>query len=278
MPGNEPSDGYPVPNRYKGVTVFKSPLFPIFLAQIIAAILTFGGAMLLAASQEIYIPIWGIALASGLLAAIIGSHFNIKGLWLIVQVLLPLALVLGLALKLPSWIYLCVALAIGLVYWNVLSDRVPLYLTNRTTWTALERLLPPQAQAEGEARGRFVDIGSGTGGVLVHLAKKRPDIYFVGVETAPIPFVISWLRYCLNSALNGTVQRLNMWECDLGNFDVVYCFLSPVPMPKFYEKAKAEMKAGSVLISNSFDVPDHPADEIVQVDDRRQTRLHIWRF
>ena len=48
-------------------------------------------------------------------------------------------------------------------------------------------------------------------------------------------------------------------------------------MPRLFEKAKADMKAETQLISNSFVVPDHPANEIVSVDDSRETKLHIWK-
>ena len=49
-------------------------------------------------------------------------------------------------------------------------------------------------------------------------------------------------------------------------------------MPDLFGKAKHEMKSGSLLISNTFDVPGHRADETVEVADRRRTRLYLWRF
>jgi predicted O-methyltransferase YrrM len=67
----------------------------------------------------------------------------------------------------------------------------------------------------------------------------------------------------------------NFWDEDLSRYDMVYCFLSPEPMPALYRKACAEMRPGSLIISNSFDVPGVPADEIL---DRRHTRLFFWRL
>ena len=43
---------------------------------------------------------------------------------------------------------------------------------------------------------------------------------------------------------------------DWGDFAVVYAFLSPVPMQRVGEKAFAEMRGGSTLISNSFALPE----------------------
>ena len=84
------------------------------------------------------------------------------------------------------------------------------------------------------------------------------------------------LRY--RAGPNSEIRFLNFWNLDLAPFDVVYGFLSPAPMTRLYDKAKAEMKPGSLFISNSFTVPSRAADQIVELDDRRRTRLHIWRM
>lgn len=59
---------------------------------------------------------------------------------------------------------------------------------------------------------------------------------------------------------------------------MVYCFLSPAPMPARCAKARAEMRPGSLLISNSFEVPGRPAGRVVEVGDRGATRLNVWQM
>jgi hypothetical protein len=49
-------------------------------------------------------------------------------------------------------------------------------------------------------------------------------------------------------------------------------------MTRLYSKARQEMMPGSQLISNSFGVPDIAPDEVVSIEDRRQTELLIYRF
>ncbi len=149
---------------------------------------------------------------------------------------------------------------------------MPLYLTNRATWAAIEDLLPDKADPS------FIDLGSGLGGVLFHLARRRPGGRFAGAESAPAPFAISWLRNRLSGLDNVRLVHGDFWETDLGSYDVVYCFLSPAPMPRLYEKARAEMRPGTLFVSNSFAVPGAPAGRVVEVDDRRRTRLHVWRM
>nr|MBP9655293.1 class I SAM-dependent methyltransferase [Rhodocyclaceae bacterium] len=58
----------------------------------------------------------------------------------------------------------------------------------------------------------------------------------------------------------------DLWQADLGNYDVVYAFLSRAPMPRLWEKVQAEMKPGSLFISNSFPVPGATPDQVIEVD------------
>jgi len=147
-----------------------------------------------------------------------------------------------------------------------------LYLTNTRTKAALATLLPK------EANFRFADLGCGLGGPVLSLSRVRPDGYFTGFETAPALFLMAWLRRRLSGGANIEIIFSDFWSQNLGEFDVVYCFLSPVPMPALFEKARLQMKPGSLLVSNSFEVPGTPADDILEVDDARNTKLHLWRM
>ena len=49
-------------------------------------------------------------------------------------------------------------------------------------------------------------------------------------------------------------------------------------MAALYEKAEAEMRPGSIFVSNSFAVPGVPADEVIRIDDARETELFVWRM
>lgn len=240
------------------------------LCQFFACIIVFGSAFLLREGMGIVVPLPALLLASGLLAAWLGYWRHLPLWWLPVLALFPSAVAAALWLQLPAWFYLLAFALLLSLQWNAARGGVPLYLTNQRTIAALARLLPDRP-------GLVVaDLGSGLGGTLLALARVRPDARFVGIETAPLPFALSWLRALFATRLRFTYGDYR--RQDLAAYDVVYCFLSPVPMPDVYAKAAREMRPGSILISNSFTVPGHPAHEIVAVDDARQTRLHVWRF
>jgi predicted RNA methylase len=56
--------------------------------------------------------------------------------------------------------------------------------------------------------------------------------------------------------LNVTIIRGNLLKQDWSKADIVYCYLSPVLMPKVAEKAKAEMKTGAKIISVEYTIND----------------------
>jgi len=72
------------------------------------------------------------------------------------------------------------------------------------------------------------------------------------------------------------VQWGSYWPVDLARYDVVFAFLSPVPMSALWEKARREMRERTLFISSSFEVPGQTATRVIEVDDARRTRLHVW--
>jgi len=253
-------------------TLTRRPIVIALACQIAAFVICFGVVAVIKRSNGPAFDMVVVLAAEGVLAGILGTRWGLAGWWTPLNMLAPLAAGTALMMALPSWIYLAIFAVLVLVFWNASSDRVPLYLTNRTTWRAIANLMP---KSEG---GACLDLGSGIGGLTMFLADARPDMRFQGIDSAPVPFALSWLRLKLAPRPNALFVYGDFWKCDLGAYDVVYAFLSPAPMAHLYEKVRAEMKPGSLFISNSFHVPDIEPDEMIEVDDRRRTQLLIWRI
>lgn len=224
-------------------------------------------------------PMWGFVGAQSLSAAVLSRAFGLKGRWwTAAQLALPVLAWASLQVNLPSWLYLVAFLILFLVYSNASRERVPLYLTNRTTWAALSQLLADEMPADPQAmaqRRRFVDLGCGLGGTLAYLSRAHPDWDFVGVENAPGPYMLSRIRVL--GRTNVKIEFKSLWDANLSAFDVVYAFLSPAPMPRLLGLTARDLKPGAILISNSFWAPDIPFDGQVQVNDGRQTSLFYRR-
>lgn len=243
-----------------------SPLVAALLAQC-------GGALVAALLAELlWPPLWQLPLAAalfqGAFAAMISLKLAAPPWWLPIHLaFMPLVVLAGRLPIAPGW-YLGAFVLLVLVFWRTDKSRVPLYLSNARTAAAVAGLLPAWPC-------RIIDLGCGDGGLLRQLARTRPDCEFLGIEHAPLTVAWAWLA-TLNQP-NVQVRLGDFWRQYLGPFDVVYAFLSPAPMPRLWEKARAEMRPGTLLISNSFAVPGVAAPEVVEVADRRATRLHLYR-
>lgn len=177
----------------------------------------------------------------------------------------------AVAFKPPSWVYLAAFAVIFLFYANTFTERVPLYLTNRTTWAALAQMLDEHTAREPGKRPSFIDLGCGLGGTVAYLARAKPDWDVFGVETAPGAYLIAKARTAF--VANAHVRYQSLWKAKLARFDVAYAFLSPAPMPRLHAKAGSEMRPGALFVSNSFWADDQPFDGVVEVNDARATRL-----
>lgn len=189
--------------------------------------------------------------------------------WALISILVPLMFVVfNTSISLPGWLYFFLFAMIALFFSHAIFERVPLYLSNSTTHRALiDYALKHQLK-------NAIDLGCGFGGVVRALDKN--GIRAVGVEGAPMTWIVA--RILSNLFKTGQIKRGNIWDYPLEQIDLVYTFLSPVPMARIYKKAKSELKSGAVLISNSFPVPDVKPTEILMLSDSRKTTLYIYKI
>lgn len=245
------------------------PLWLVLLIQMTSV-------LLIKATSVFWAPLLsGLAYAHVFLACQVGLVLLLSGLlglprwWLWVQALLPIGLYWGATQTLvdPLWFALSAALLM-LIFSAVLKDRVPLYLTNDTTHQALVALVQTyQVRA-------VLDLGSGLGGVVRALARAGIDVK--GVEYSPLLALLS--NQLCRWRGEGQISQGDMWQTDLGQVDMVYVFLSPVPMTRLWQKACAEMKSGALLVSNSFAIEGVEPLEVWELSDKRQTRLFIYQI
>jgi hypothetical protein len=188
------------------------------------------------------------ALLQGFLAAAVGYSLRMETWWIPIHTLFSPGLVWALSFKLPpefAFVLFCLLVSI---YSGVSRNRVPLFLSSKVAAQAVAGLLPRDRSFT------FIDVGSGLGGVLAHLARARPAGRYHGVEVAPVPFLLCRLRFALTGG-NCQVEWKDFRNLDFGKYDVIYVYLSPAAMPGLWEKASREMRPGSLLLSNSFSVP-----------------------
>lgn len=209
----------------------------------------------LSAHTEAQLAPAGFALMQGAIAAAISRWFGLAPWWLLIQSVFPIALVITLSLQLPPFIFLAAFIMLLGLYWSAFRTQVPFYPSGPATWSAVADMLPRDRPI------RFVDIGSGLGGLVLRLAEQRPESTFIGVELAPLPWLASLLRGRIRRSAARFIRN-DYERLDFASFDVVFAYLSPAAMPALWHKATTEMRAGSLLLSYEFAIPDADPDVV----------------
>lgn len=168
--------------------------------------------------------------------------------------LLYLALSTGFSASAALWLF-ALLLASS---WGALTDKVPLFLSNRRVNRAL-LLFTYEHNISS-----FVDLGSGLGSTLHYLARHNPQVKTYGIENAPLSYLISRLRLLMLK--NSWVYYGNLWDTNISKYYqplLVYVFLSPEPMEKLWNKLCLELPPNTWVISNAFEVPQVQPFQII---------------
>lgn len=231
-----------------GGLLLRAPAVQAGVIQLSSFVLMLALAYGTSSLTEMQLTIAVAALLQGGIAAAISYLSRLAPWWLFIQAVFPIALVTTLSLHLPPGIFLGVFAILVAVYWSAFRTQVPFYPSGRAVWRAVAAALPADRPV------RFVDVGSGFGGLVLHLSAMRKDGAFIGVEVAPLPWFASMLR-CWIGRSKARFLRADYSNLDLGAYDVVFAYLSPAAMPALWRKANVEMRSGTLLLSYEFDIP-----------------------
>ncbi len=120
--------------------------------------------------------------------------------------------------------------------------------------TALDNL--PMREDE-----HLVDVGCGDGRVIREAAR-RYGVRCRGYEINPLLFAIAWLLTLGRRRVS--VRCRNFWNEDLGEADVVFCYLFPDVMPRLAKKLEKELRPGARIVSCNFPLPGWRAVKTVR--------------
>ncbi|MGZ8289016.1 MAG: class I SAM-dependent methyltransferase [Telluria sp.] len=249
--------------------IWRTPALQALLIQAGAFAPTLAAVYLLARSG-IPVSYLGAAAIHGLLAAALTWWRGLAPWWRAIQFVFPLALYGALALALPPALFAAAFLFLLTLYWSTFRTQVPYYPSGKAVWDEVAALLPQDYPAA------MIDIGSGLGGLVMDLARRRPDSTFTGIELAPLPWLASRLRAWLSGSralfIRGDYERL-----DFADFNVVFAYLSPAAMSALWRKCSAEMKPGSILVSYEFLITEKVPD-IVILPKGCRANVYVWHF
>ncbi len=205
---------------------------------------------------------WLIAVLAGVLAMVLGWRF-LPAWWRGVLLLAPLVMWGGLQIH-PGW-FLAAAVVLILVQFNAIRHRVPLYRSGTAVVDVLDEEIRRQAV------NRLADMGCGDAHVISALAKRFPDVEFVGFETAPLLYLVA--RWRCRRLPNCRVIFRDFWRQSWSDYDAVFTFLSPEPMLRVWRKCQREQPKDGVLYSLAFEVPRIEAEAMISAG-----RFDLYRY
>ncbi len=245
-----------------------APAFRFLTAQIAAFITT----LLLARVDVVAGAVagWGWVGVDAVVATVLAIVFRLAWWWWPPALILPFAVTVASGVPVPWWTWASASGLLALVYGGGMATRVPLYLSNKAAARELAGLLPSSPGV------RACDLGAGLGGPALALARQRPDASITGIEASPLPWLVCRLR-----ALSRRNLRMgfgDLFRHPLVEYDLVYAFLSPAPMPRLWAKACAEMRPGTLFVSNTFAVPGAEPERTIVLPGRSDARLLVYRI
>lgn len=125
----------------------------------------------------------------------------------------------------------------------------PLVPTNQKTAKRMIELLKLK---KGQ---KLYDLGSGDGRLLLLAAQQ--GINATGIEVNL--YAVMWsklMSYLKQSHRHISVKWGNYWRIPIRDADAVVVFGLPHLMPRFAQKFKLELRIGTKVVSNSFQIPD----------------------
>lgn len=199
------------------------------------------------------IPLFAFVVMQAITASACAYFFGMATWWRWIHFIFPIALWGMLKFEVSNEIYLVGFLLTLSIFWSTYRTQVPYYPSRLDVWQRMSQLVT-QFESAHQRLPKVIDIGSGLGGLSIFLGKHHPGIQVDGIEIAPLPWLVSKLRTVFKRSsarfILGDYQTLNF-----ADYDIVFAYLSPAAMPQLWEKARAQMRSGSQLISLEFEIP-----------------------
>lgn len=214
---------------------------------------------------------WVGLACQALSGALLSAWLRLPSWWLAINAVFPAALHGAVALHWPPIVFLGAFVALALVYWTTFSTRVPFYASGPAVWDLMARCLPARPGA------RAIDLGSGLGGLALHLARQPGAPVVLGLELAPLP----WLWSRCRARWQGSACRFlrqDYRQHDLSPYDLVLAYLSPAAMPALWQQLAAQLKPGACFVSCEFAVPGQAAIALPGSGLAGVPSLYVWHM
>jgi hypothetical protein len=129
---------------------------------------------------------------------------------------------------------------------------------------------------EADTGGSIVDLGSGWGTLCFAVARAFPDREVCGYENSLVPYIYCLLINALVGRRNLRFVRRNFHAVPLHEAGLVLCYLYSGAMVRLKSKFEKELRAGTVVVSNTFAVPLWKSQRVVELRDMYRSKIYLY--
>lgn len=125
--------------------------------------------------------------------------------------------------------------------------------------------------------GAIFELGSGWGTLAVPLARQYSNCPVLGFEISPLPWLYSRLRQMVTQTQNLTFHRRNYLTADFSASALIVVYIHADGMEKLKPKFERELKPGTLILSNFFQIRGWEPIQELTVDDIHQTKVYLYQ-
>jgi predicted RNA methylase len=121
------------------------------------------------------------------------------------------------------------------------------------------------------------DLGCGDGKVLFELARGSRAT-FIGVEKAPLPFLLASVRRLFSRQSNVQIVYGDIYKVSVHDATHVFTYLFAKVMDKLLPKFEAELRKGSTVVSCDFKFQNRMFNAEFPIESEPKHTLYLYRF
>lgn len=131
-------------------------------------------------------------------------------------------------------------------------------------------------KAYGKQKGILCDLGSARGNFALKVSSYCPELRIVGTDDNFFRIFVSRLRALFLNRVR--FLKGDLFSAKVAEADIVYIYLEKDLMPSLEKKLSAEMKPGSLVISNASAFPNWQPKQVLISDPSHPTKQKLFVY
>lgn len=160
-----------------------------------------------------------------------------------------------------------------LVFYELRSGAVALPSSRKTRRAILDLLAK---HLDKRKSYNMTELGSGWGHVCFDMAREFPKVRITGYEISVLPYRVS--RFFNRFKDRISFKKQSFFDDDLGQYDVIFCYLFPSHIEQLKAKFEKELKKGTIIVSNEFPVKGWTPIDTMTVREFMDISVFVYRI